>query len=476
MAYHAKTRNQMAIKINSLRFRFALWVSGFLLASLILFGTYVYVSMSRSLHAAVDDALRTSATQARGTLNAANGQIILAHNLSEDNSEIEALRARGLTVRFLNAGGILLGGFGLDWERPLASPSRALQAAFSTTTDEGGEPDSRVYTLPVMDKNLLVGYVQTSQSLDPVLLTLERLQLSLILGIPLLTLLAALGGYVLAGRALKPMDEITNTSRRISAQDLAARINLPDHGDELGRLASTFDAMLARLEDSFRRERQFTSDASHELRTPLAAMQTIIGVTRARKRSVPEYERALDDLGEETSRLRTLAEDLLVVARAEASTLIHSERVDLSSLLADVADSLAPLAETKRITLECHVQPNLALTGDRDDLIRLFFNLVDNAIKFTEAGGVVISAQRDSDVIHVKVLDTGKGIAAADLGHVFDRFFRADPSRTQAGAGLGLAIAQKIVREHGGDISLTSEIGVGTTCSVTVSSLQPHFM
>jgi len=279
------------MKLNSLRFSFALWVGSFLLASLLLFGAYVYATMLRNLNAAVDDALRLSATQSMGTLNVDNGRIFLADNLPENNEDMGALRARGFTLRFLDSNGALLGGFGANWDRSLFVKPGA-QASFSTTLNESGEPNTRVFTLPVMDNNQIVGYVQASQSLENVQQTLEGLQLSLLLGIPFLTLLAAVGGYFLAGRALKPVDEITNTARRISAEDLSARLNLPDGSDELGRLASTFDEMLARLDDSFRRERQFTSDASHELRTPLAAMQAIIGVTRSKKRTSTEYETA----------------------------------------------------------------------------------------------------------------------------------------------------------------------------------------
>lgn len=459
------------MKINSLRFRFALWVGGFLLAALIIFGIYVYASMSRNLNAAVDDALRLSATQVMGMLNVDNGRIILADNLPENNTEMEALRARGFTVRFLDANGVLLGGFGANWDTPLPSIRLSVQAVFSTTTANDGQPSSRVYTLPVIDNNQRVGYVQTSQNLDFVQQTLERLQLSLFLGIPLLTLFAALGGYFLAGRALKPVDEITDTARRISAEDLSARLNLPDHGDELGRLASTFDDMLARLADSFRRERQFASDASHELRTPLAAMQTIIGVMRSQKRTAREYEQALDDLGEETNRLRVLTDDLLLLARGERPLQLTNERVDLSVLLEDVVESLTPLAEAQGLALECGFQPNLTVSSDRDGLIRLFVNLVDNAIKFTEAGSVMVSAKVDGKNICIAIKDTGLGIKPEHLPHIFDRFYRADASRTQTGAGLGLAIALQIARAHKGDITVTSKIGVGTTFSVTLPAL-----
>ncbi len=459
------------MKINSLRFRFALWVSGFLLAALILFGIYVYASMSRGLNAALDDALRLSAAQSLGTLNVDNGQVILGDNLSEENSDMATLRARGFTVRFLDAKGVLLGGFGINWKSPFSSVKLGQQASFSTTKDEQGELDTRIYTLPIMDNNQIAGYIQTAQSLESVQQTLENLQLSLLFGIPFLTLLAALGGYFLAGRALAPMDAITQTARRISAEDLSARLNLPNNGDELGRLASTFDEMLARLDNSFRRQQQFTSDASHELRTPLAAMQTIIGVTRSQKRTAKGYEQALDDLGDETNRLRSLTEDLLLVSRGEQPVQRAMDQVDLSSLLEDVVESLTPLADAKSLTLECRVPPNVTLNGDRDGLIRLFVNLVDNAIKFTESGDVLVSAQVQGKDVRVAIQDSGVGIAQEDRVHIFDRFYRVDTSRTEAGAGLGLAIALQIAHAQGGDITVSSEVGAGTTFFVRLPIL-----
>ena len=459
------------MKINSLRFRFALWVGGLLFASLLLFGGYVYASMSRNLYAAVDDALRLSATQTMGLLNVENGHILLADNLLENDSDMEALRARGFTVRFLRPNGSLLGGFGANWETPPTPIKIGETAPFSTTTEEDGEPDNRVYTQPVLDNNQTVGYVQTSQNLDFVQQTLKRLQISLLLGIPFLSLLSAFGGYFLTGRALAPVDAITQTARRISAEDLSARLNLSDTGDELGRLASTFDQMLARLDDSFHRERQFTADASHELRTPLAAMQTIIGVTRSQKRTSTDYEQALDDLSDETNRLRSLTEDLLLLARGEGSAQHPLERVDLSSLLEDVVATMTPLAEAKGLALECRVISNVRVNSDRDGLIQLFVNLVDNAIKFTESGIVSVSAQVAGQDFRVAIKDTGVGIAQEDLAHIFDRFYRSDTSRTEAGAGLGLAIALQIARVVGGDITVKSELGVGSTFVVTLPAM-----
>jgi heavy metal sensor kinase len=436
-----------------------LWTSGLLLAILILFGVYLYTSLARGLTGAMDESLALYAAQVVAEVDIENGQLQLSPGF-EDEPEIANLRARGVTIRILDAGGDTLHESGLLRGFPEAS-----RLPYATVVDPGSERTIRLHTFPVEADNRVVAIVQVAQAMDEVEDTLQRLLITLWVSVPLLVGVAGLGGYLLAGRALEPVDRITRTARRISAEGLSERLNLPATGDEAGRLASTFDEMLARLDESFQRERQFTADASHELRTPLTAMQAILGVTRERRRSPKEYERALADLAEETDRLRTLAEDLLRVARGQDRA--RQETVDLSTLLNDVAASLHPLAERKGLTLTSMVPQGLTLRGDRDELIRMFVNLVGNAIQYTEHGGVTLSTSKNQvPNLSVSVADTGVGIAPEHLPHVFGRFYRVDKSRPMRGAGLGLAIAQTIARSHGGTIEVRSESGKGTTFTV----------
>jgi signal transduction histidine kinase len=265
---------------------------------------------------------------------------------------------------------------------------------------------------------------------------------------------------------------MTSTAAEISSHDLSQRLGLPPRDDEVGQLAVTFDAMLDRLEGSFLRERQFVADASHELRTPLAALQAIVSVTRERRRRAPEYERALDDVGIETDRLRTLVENLLELARGDAEHLAESGPVDLSALLLDVCASLQVLAEGKGLALECSVAEDLAVKGDGDALVRIFVNVLDNAIKYSDDGVVEVTGARVDGAIRVTVADSGRGVPADQLPHIFDRFFRGDASRSTEGSGLGLAIARQLVSAHGGGMTITSEQGRGTICSVVLPSIE----
>jgi heavy metal sensor kinase len=457
--------------IKTLRVRFALWTTVLILALLVVFSVFVYFTLSKNLRAAVDTTLAVSANQVADGLNIQDGQVTITKAISTDNRELQALRGSGLTIIVLAQDGRALQAVGpySNLKIPIHGTSSSNpQGKYITLPDQVEENvPVRAYILPVMDSGQIAGWVQVIQRLDQVEDNLESLLEALMMGGGLLLFFAALGGYILSARALRPIDHITQTVQRIAGgEDLSARLNLPDTGDEVSRMAATFDAMLVRLDNSFHRERQFTADASHELRTPLAAMQAILGVIREGERPVGEYRQALDDLAEETNHLRGLTEDLLRLARGEDKTTITCERVALSDLLTDLTDSLRPLAEAKGLGLRVQVPEGLILSGDTDALIRLFVNLMDNAIKYTERGEITISARAAKREIIVDITDTGIGIPPQHLPHIFDRFYRVDPARSAGGAGLGLAIARQISQSHGGRLEVRSTPGEGSTFTV----------
>ena len=444
-------------RLKTLRVRFALWTSSLFLAILAFFGVYVYFSMARGLSAAMDNSLTINASQVAAGLNIANGKLILSDSLMEAPENAD-LRGSGFTIRILSPQGVSIQEFGSFRNLPVS-----LDQSFATFLDPAANIAVRIYSQPVYDNNQLVAIVQVAQSLDDIQNTLQRLLVTLLVSVPILVIIAGVSGYFLAARALAPIDQITSTTRRISGEDLSARLNIPVTNDEVGRLTQTLNDMLARLDDSFQRERQFTNDASHELRTPLTAMQAILGVIREKRRTPKEYEQALDDLNEETDRLRTLVENLMRLARGEKRSNNLHEMIDISTLISDVADSLRPLAEIKNLILACDVPEHLKILGDSDELIRLFVNLLDNAIKYTEHGKISITAQKNAKEIVINIEDTGIGISPEHLPHIFDRFYRVEESRVTRGAGLGLAIAQEIAIAHNGIIEAHGATGRGTT-------------
>jgi signal transduction histidine kinase len=452
------------IRPRTLRARFVFWTTGLLFAALTVFGVYVYESMSRSLLESLDDALAFSASQVAATVEIDDGGINPVEGLEGRRADLLDHEA---AIRIVSKDGRTLLQAGPNIAFPTPSPNPTAPA-FSSFISASTNELVRSYILPIKDNGHPAGFIQTAQSFEDVNDTRHSLMMTLLIGVPVMALLVGFGSHYLAARALAPIDEITETARRISAEDLGARLKL-NTDDEVGRLASTFNGMLGRIHAAFIREQQFTADASHELRTPLAAMMAILDSVRAHRRTPEEYEVALADLAKESERLRTLTENLLRLAQGRNSKPDNHEATDLSMLLRDVTDSLRPLAESKGITMNCDVAEDLMVRGDNDDLIRLFVNLLENAVKYTQCGGISVSAKVVGGFAIVAVEDTGIGIPAADLPYVFDRFYRVEKSRSEGSAGLGLAIALDIVRSHDGTIRVRSEEGKGTTFEVQLA-------
>lgn len=302
--------------------------------------------------------------------------------------------------------------------------------------------------------------------------TLDEFAWTIILASPIVFVLAAAGGYVMSRRALDPVDRITQTARLINAHSLAERLPLRGVDDELERLSETLNGMFGRLEDAFRRIRQFTADASHELRTPVAIIRSTAEITRAQPRTAVEYAAALDRIVAETERTSRLIDDLLLLARADADAdPAMMEPMDLAELLRDACEEGRMQADAASLQFTSELPPTCAMVGDPERLRRLFVILLDNAVKYTPTPGAVSVTMRVRHaLVDVEIRDTGVGIVADDLAHIFERFYRVavDRSRTTGGVGLGLSIAQWIAISHDGRIRAESEHGVGSVFRVTL--------
>jgi two-component system OmpR family sensor kinase len=295
---------------------------------------------------------------------------------------------------------------------------------------------------------------------------------------PLLLLFSSVGGYWLASRATRPVQTITRTAQEISATDLHRRLHLRQR-DEIGELAATFDQMLDRLEAAFARQQQFTADASHELRTPLSVVTTEVERVLHRSHTSQEYVQALSIIHQEHQRMNRLVGDLLMLARADQGQAVFKrERVDLSEIVVDEAESLSGLAEQHEIEIRLSDLDELVVCGDRLYLTHLCHNLLENAIKYSAGIGKHVEVKLDQapHQARLQVIDEGPGIEAAHLPHLFERFYRGDQSRTHSlppasernlsGSGLGLSIVRWIVSEHGGEIVVHSAPGKGSVFEV----------
>lgn len=296
-------------------------------------------------------------------------------------------------------------------------------------------------------------------------LHLTALTLTAIGGLILLVGLA--GGWWIASRAIRPIEDISATAVKISAGDMSQRINVAETESELGRLAAVLNSTFARLETAFAQQRQFTADAAHELRTPVSVMLTQTQTALQRERGAAEYRETIEACQRASQRMRKLIESLLELARLDAGQeTLKRMKFDLSRAAWDCVELVRPLAAARGIKIHCDLPP-VEGHGDAERLAQVITNLLANAVQYNQDNGDVrISAKRQGSLIHLAVSDTGPGISRADLPHVFDRFYRADASRSSGQTGLGLAISKAIVEAHGGTIEVASEENVGTVFTV----------
>jgi len=282
-------------------------------------------------------------------------------------------------------------------------------------------------------------------------------------------LVALVGGWLVAGRALQPIERISAAAQRISSRDLSARIPIDRTEDELGRLAKVMNDMFSRLQEAFERQTRFTADASHELRTPLSIVMSHLELALRKERSTAEYRESIETALRGAERMRAVVEGLLTLARADAGTLsMARERIDLRAAIEETVAMLSPMASERKVALQASLQP-ATIVGDRDRLRDVVTNLVTNAIRYNREGGRVdVGLRVEGGQAVLSVADTGVGIPAQDLPHLFERFYRVDKvrSRELGGSGLGLSIAKWAIEAHGGTIEVFSREGEGATFTV----------
>lgn len=356
---------------------------------------------------------------------------------------------------------------------PLSPEARRNAAAGRLTyeTLEGlAEYPVRVLTKPLVAGGRVRNVIQVGMSQENLYSTRRRFLWVMMAVLPLGLLLAAGGGWALARRALAPVERMAEAARRISAEHLAERLEESGTGDELDRLSSILNAMLERLDLSFRQMRQFSADASHELQTPLTILQGELEVALRTPRTTEAYRQAIKSALQEIERMAGLVEGLLLLARADSGMLrLDLKPIDAAQLLAEMYERMRILAQSQSVILDLEALEPHRVLGDAERLRRLLLNLVDNAIKYTPAGGrVTLSLQQRKDTVCLSVRDTGIGLSESEQEHIFQRFYRADSARDQKaqGSGLGLCIARSIAEAHGGTLQVTSRIGEGSTFRV----------
>jgi heavy metal sensor kinase len=358
----------------------------------------------------------------------------------------------------------------------LASPSGVDSTVRYRSAGSRGFPLRMAY-----QRHALGGGAITVEVADPVRkfqTAIEEFTTILWFSVPILLLLATAGGFWLSTRALKPVDQLTEDARAITASGLSRRLAVPRAKDELRRLSETLNGMLDRIEGSFEQVRRFTADASHELRAPLTLIHTVAEFSLRRERSSEELRNGMEKIVREARRTTRLIEDLLLLARADSDpNAFPLHPIDVAPVLKEIASQAEGLAGSHGITVCAELADGaLPVNADEPSLRRLLLVLVDNAIKYTPPGGhVKLVARIAGGDLLVSVSDTGCGIAEHDIPRIFERFWRADKvrSRESGGTGLGLSIAQEIAARHGSRILVTSEPGRGSTFTFSLPIASP---
>jgi heavy metal sensor kinase len=304
-------------------------------------------------------------------------------------------------------------------------------------------------------------------SIAPELRELKITALKLLIVGGIILIFGLVGGGWLVSRAIKPIEQISSTAVKISAGDLSQRINVTEAESELGQLAAVLNSTFARLESAFAQQKQFASDAAHELRTPVSVMLTQAQTALNRERTAHEYRETVEICQRAAQRMRRLIESLLALARLDAGQeQMKRLQFDFSKTVSDCAELVKPIAEERGVKIISELS-TLEISGDSERLAQVVTNLLTNAIHYNKPGGEVrVKLQSQNGLAILTVSDTGAGISAEDLPHVFERFFRADKSRSSGNAGLGLSISKAIIEAHGGTIEVSSEEMAGTIFTI----------
>lgn len=448
----------------SIRWKLTLWYSGVLAVVLAVFGSVVFVMMRQHLLQRIDQGLNEELSDVLSEVKRATSSDGLKEWLDRRFAEhagfdFQITRENGERF-FFNARLA-------DKAWPLPTWQTESNIPSFETVPLKSKGAWRIVDIRVQgpDGPLMV---QVGRSLAAFEHELSELLMTFLIAGPL-TLLAVIGGgYFLACRVLRPMQNMTRSARIISADRLNERISITNPDDELGELGQTLNQMIERLERSFTEMQRFTADAAHELRTPLAIIRSEAEIALRLPRSGEEYCDVLENLLEDTHRLSTLADELLFLSRHDAGLSSPDRKaVEVDVLLLDVVNNMKPVAQAKDVSIDLTENAECQLTGDRRQIQRVFYNLIDNAIKYTGAGGrIAVSSRVNAGEVTISVSDNGCGIPAEHLPRIFDRFYRVDPSRTTIGAGLGLAICQSIIRGCDGALSVESTVGHGTSFTV----------
>ena len=465
--------------IETVRARLTIWYVASLAAALIMVGGLIYILLARALYVRVDENLAAVSRIAMTSL---------ANDLTEGQDVADAARSTAAELAssqqmllIYNATGTLLAEEGRDEDLEVTLPPLDSipqgEPALVTVEEPRDRTDRHRLALrrATIDPGSVDYVIVIGSSLERTDEELESLRDILWYVGPLALIIAGIGGWFLARHSLSPVVAMVDRARRIGAGNLGERLPVGNRRDELGRLALTFNDLLGRLEQSMVQQRQFMADASHELRTPVATARTAASVAlQQASRGESEYREALDIIEQQTSRLSRIVDDMFTLARADAGNYpMRRMPMYLDEIVEEVARGARVLAGPRNVSVQASTVESAAFVGDEDLIRRLLVNLVDNAVRHSPPDTTVTMVLETTGAAYtIGISDGGPGIPPHVQPHIFERFYRGDAARSRDvaydGAGLGLALARWIAREHGGDVVLADSSEAGSTFVITL--------
>lgn len=468
------------MNIHSLRFRMTAWYAGLLAGALLVFGMSVYLGLERYLNSALQDSsaseCRTIGTELLSQLPGKNKEWL---KTEIDEAYAPEVNARFIRVHREGTGVIYLSAAPKDgaFDPSRIPPPRRDKSNVIQHIRLANGQELLINTMSFVAPDGSHFLVESGMPHRQIQIVLHGLLLTLAIYAPLIVLLAIAGGYWLMRRSLRPVDEITERAEGITSTNLSERLPVIQTGDELERLSSALNRMIARLEDAFQHINRFSADASHELRTPLTILQLELEGIIHNPAWSGSLEEQIGSALEETHRMSRIVESLLTISRLDAGDAkLEKLPVNLSALVTATSAEMKILAQEKSICLHTFTADDIWVNGDRTRLQQVVVNLIDNAIKYTPEGGKVeVRVREVSGRAIFEVADNGVGIPAQAIPHVFERFYRVDRARSRAsgGAGLGLSIVKSICAAHGAEIRVFSEGGQGSCFRVELPVFAP---
>ncbi|SNX53289.1 HAMP domain-containing sensor histidine kinase [Thermoanaerobacterium sp. RBIITD] len=442
-----------------IKLKLTLWYVTLLIIVIIAFSVTIYFSLQRMIIINEDTLLKSQVAQTIATLDVENGRLKPSEAPFYANTNFYGTLLSYPDMKIVESN---LSDKILKLYMPKDS---GFIGKYKTITN--GDNKWRIYSEPIYSEHKKIGILILAQPLNLAYIAINNLFVLFIYLIPFIVIIAILGGLLLANKALKPISYMTKIAREISMGDLSKRLNLPYTNDEIGKLAQTFDMMLDKIDISVKKQRQFTHDASHELRTPIAVIQSRAESMLATKYTDEEYKKSISIILDEAKHMGKLVSNLLFLARGDSNTdKLKMENLNFTELVEGIVDELKPIAQDNNIDIKIIKSEISYIYGDQTRLTQLLYNIIDNAIKYNVPGGkIFVSVETKGKYLKTSIQDTGIGIPAEHLPHIFERFYRVDKARSRksGGSGLGLSICQWIANVHGGKIDAISREGKGST-------------